>query len=351
MIEVVGTLHDQYTTAISAYLMAPLEAELCLAYEIGRSALGCGQGVLDIAVVHHGALRGLMHADSPQIESERMQRAAEFFAETLAPFEMSLRGYRERNDRLAALNAELREANAKATAANEELESFSFSVSHDLRAPLRAIDGFSRILLEDHADSLDSEGRRIFGLLCDSAVRMSQMIEDILTFSRMGRAPLKTEPVHMAAMARRAVAELAIGNSAQAQAIDIGDLPDAYGDKAMLQRVWMNLLDNAMKYTSHRVNARIEVGAVALDGETTYYVRDNGAGFNTEYAGKLFGVFQRLHGSDFPGTGVGLAIVKKVVTRHGGRVWAEGKEGEGATFNFALPQGGSSRSVEQAISR
>jgi light-regulated signal transduction histidine kinase (bacteriophytochrome) len=342
MTEVAATLRDQYMRAIADYLVAPTEDELSRAYEIGRSALSCGQGVLDIAVVHHDALRRLlMQADLPQIEADRMQRAAEFFAETLAPFEMSLRGYRERSDRLTALNAELQQANAKAITANEELEGFSFSVSHDLRAPLRSIDGFSRILLEDHAETLDSEGQRLLGLVCSAAARMSLMIGDILAFSHAGRAALKIEPIDTVEMVRRTVAELAEGNDAdQAQVVAIGDLPDAYGDKAMLERVWMNLLDNALKYTSHKANPRIEVGAVALDGETAYYVRDNGAGFNMEYVGKLFGAFQRLHGSEFPGTGIGLAIIKKIITRHGGRIWAEGKEGEGATFTFTLPLGG-----------
>ena len=136
-------------------------------------------------------------------------------------------------------------------------------------------------------------------------------------------------------MVRCTVGELADGNEpVQASVVDIGDLPDAYGDKAMLERVWINLLDNALKYTSHKADPRIEVGAVALDGETAYYVRDNGAGFNMEYAGKLFGAFQRLHGCGVSGTGIGLAIIKKIITRHGGRIWAEGKEGEGSKFTL-----------------
>jgi light-regulated signal transduction histidine kinase (bacteriophytochrome) len=283
-----------------------------------------------------------MAVNSAAIDPERMQLAAEFFAESMASFEMSLRGYRESNARLVTSNEELEKANATAKMAINELQSFSYSVSHDLRAPLRAIEGFLLILLEDYADKLDAEGQRILKVVRDGTMRMNRMIDDILAFSRSGTAELTTGPVDMAELVHRTLAdELAHVVAARTVAIEIGNLPVARGDKAMLRRVWMNLLDNAVKYASLKPDARIEVGGTDRDGETVYHVRDNGAGFDMQYADKLFGVFQRLHGAEFPGTGIGLAIVKKIVIRHGGRVWAEGKVGEGATFYFALPQVGS----------
>jgi light-regulated signal transduction histidine kinase (bacteriophytochrome) len=299
--------------------------------------------------MHHDALRQLMKINSDTIDPAQMKLAAEFFAEIMAAFEMSLRGYRESNARLVASNAELGKANATASAAIKELEGFSYSVSHDLRAPLRAVDGFSQILQSDYADKLDAEGQRIVNSVRNGIARMNLMIDDILAFSRSGTVELKSLPVDMAELVRRTLAdELASVLAEGTTAIDIGDLPVAHGDKAMLRRVWMNLLDNATKYASGKPDARIEVGATDGDGETIYHVRDNGAGFEMQYAGKLFGMFQRLHGTEFPGTGIGLAIVKKIITRHGGRIWAAGKVGEGATFYFALPKGGSARMHQRA---
>ncbi len=249
---------------------------------------------------------------------------------------------RRAEEELRRLNAELdqrvTERTLELNQVNQDLESFAFSVSHDLRVPLRAIEGFSRILLEDYADKLDAEGQRLLNVVGDSTVKLSRLIDDILTFSRTGRAELRSAPVDMVALVRDTLSDtLARAVAGRKLAINIGALPDAHGDKAMLQRVWINLLDNAIKYTAPKPAARIEIGAAAGRGETVYYVRDDGVGFDMQYAAKLFGVFQRLHGADFPGTGIGLAIVKRIIVRHGGRVWAEGKVGEGATFSFALP--------------
>jgi len=236
---------------------------------------------------------------------------------------------------------DLAAANSDLAAVIKELDGFAYSVSHDLRAPLRAIDGFSRILLEDYADKLDPEGRRVLNVVRDSTVKMGRLIDDILAFSRAACVNMNPEPVDMAALVRQTLAdELAPAIAGRALPIDIGALPAAHGDRAMLRRVWMNLLDNAIKFAAPKPDARIEVGATAGDGETVYYVRDTGVGFEMQYAGKLFGVFQRLHGAEFPGTGIGLAIVKRIVERHGGRVWAEGKPGHGATFYFTLPTEG-----------
>lgn len=241
--------------------------------------------------------------------------------------------------RIRDLNAELQRRAGQLEVANRELEAFSYSVSHDLRAPLRAIDGYALMLEEDYADRLDAEGRRMLEVVRGEARRMGQLIDDLLAFSRTGRQPLQTTAVDMEAMAREAVTQLM--PEYPSAVVRIGTLPRAEGDRAMLKQVWVNLVGNALKYSGGRPDPQIEIGAAPGETDIEYWVRDNGAGFDPRYAGKLFGVFQRLHSADeFPGTGVGLAIVQRVVTRHGGRVRAEGMPGAGACFFFSLPATG-----------
>jgi len=225
---------------------------------------------------------------------------------------------------------------------NAELESFSYSVSHDLRAPLRAIHGFARILLEDHQTKLDPEAQRLLGVIDQNTRRMGQLIDDLLSFSRLGRKELASARVDMTEMARVVADELRRAEPERNGQLEvrIDPLRPAQGDRALLRQVLSNLLQNAMKFTRAQPHAQIEVGSRPDGTETVYYVKDNGAGFDARYVDKLFGVFQRLHSTEeFEGTGVGLAIVKRIVQRHGGRVWAEGKLNEGATFYFSLPDG------------
>lgn len=221
-------------------------------------------------------------------------------------------------------------------AANKELEAFSYSVSHDLRAPLRAIDGFSRIFIEDYADKLDDEGRRVLDVIRNNAQNMGQLIDDLLAFSRLGRKQIEPTIIDMQELARDVSGALESSSKSQ---INIEQLPTANGDRALLRQVFVNLISNAVKYSGTKENAPVEVGGRIENGENIYYVQDNGVGFDMKYAGKLFGVFQRLHSAEeFEGTGVGLAIVQRIVHRHGGRVWAESEVNKGATFYFALPQ-------------
>ncbi|HYL24301.1 MAG TPA: MASE4 domain-containing protein [Burkholderiales bacterium] len=235
----------------------------------------------------------------------------------------------------AELESKVRSRTAALEAANHELESFSYSVSHDLRAPLRAIDGYARMLDEDHAERLDAEGRRLTAVVRSNAKKMGQLIDDLLVFSRLGRQELLKRRVDMTALAQEVVQELGPGYAAR---IELGELPAAPADRALLKQAWLNLVGNALKYSAKREAPRIELGARREAHENVYWVRDNGVGFDMRYAEKLFGVFQRLHTSDeFPGTGVGLAIVQRVINRHGGRVWANGRPGDGATFSFSLP--------------
>lgn len=226
--------------------------------------------------------------------------------------------------RVAARTAELASSNA-------ELEAFSYSVSHDLRAPLRAINGYTSMLVEDHGE-LPADARRLVTTIRDRGARMGTLIDDLLAFSRLGRQEIRRHPVDMEALARTVVLELPPGPAE----IQIDKLPRASGDVALLRQVWSNLIANAVKYSRGRARPEIEIGFA--DG--SYFVKDNGVGFDMRYADKLFGVFQRLHREDeFEGTGVGLAIVRRIVERHGGEVWAEAKLDAGATVGFTLDAG------------
>ncbi len=244
------------------------------------------------------------------------------------------------NETQAELERRVRERTVELERANRELESFSYSVSHDLRAPVRAIEGFARILEEEAGERLDSEMRRYLAMVRDNGRRMGVLIESLLEFSRLGRRPLALVDTDMAALARDVFEELA-GGLPKTPEFVIGAMPHARCDRALVRQVWTNLLSNAIKFTGKTPAPRIAVGGDPKDGESVYYVCDNGAGFDMRYYEKMFGVFQRLHGDqEFHGTGVGLALVQRIVERHGGRIWAEGKVGEGATFWFSLPRAG-----------
>jgi light-regulated signal transduction histidine kinase (bacteriophytochrome) len=239
-----------------------------------------------------------------------------------------------------AERAKTEQARALLEAVNRELEAFSYSVSHDLRAPLRAISGFAQAVVEDYAPRLDEEGKRFLGLIQDNAHRMGQLIDDLLTFSRLGRQQLLETQVDLGTLAQAIFEELAAETPARQMRFVAHAVPPALGDKAMLRQVLANLLSNAVKFTRPRAEAIIEFGHVPRPDGGAYYVKDNGVGFDMQYVSKLFGVFQRLHSvAEFEGTGVGLAIVYRIVTRHGGRVWAQGQVDQGATFYFTLPEG------------
>ncbi|MBI5648346.1 MAG: PAS domain S-box protein [Ignavibacteriae bacterium] len=238
------------------------------------------------------------------------------------------------------LERRVAERTAQLEIANKELESFAYSVSHDLRAPLRTIDGFTRMLLEDHAPKLDAEGRRICTVIADGAVKLGVLIDDLLAFSRLGRTEMKNSRIDMLAEVRQVFRELMSGNEHAHVDLQLGTLLPARGDETMIRLVWTNLLSNALKFTSNTHSPRIEITGTAHDGFVEYTVRDNGAGFDARYSDKLFGVFQRLHSvKEYPGTGVGLAIVKRIVERHGGSVRAQSTLGAGAAFTFSLPTG------------
>jgi len=237
------------------------------------------------------------------------------------------------------LNEELEQRVARRTEqleeANQELEAFAYSVSHDLRAPLRAVDGFARILLEEYAPQLVPEAQRHLGIVRQNAQHMGDLIDGLLMLSRLGRQSLRMEEVEIGKLVCQVVEELETEIGGRQVEFVVGDLPPCRADPLLLRQVFVNLVSNALKFTSEREIARIEIGAQEIDGEQVYYVRDNGVGFDMRYADKLFGVFQRLHRS-YEGTGVGLAIVQRILRRHGGRIWAEATVDEGATFYLTL---------------
>jgi two-component system sensor histidine kinase/response regulator len=253
-----------------------------------------------------------------------------------------------RSQELDEANKRLLEANHALALANNELEAFSYSVSHDLRAPLRAIDGFSRILHQEYAATLSEAAQQYLQDIRANSQRMGRLIDDLLGFARLSRQPLKKQTVGPAALVRQCLEELRGERKGRCVEVQVGDLPCCQADPALLKQVFTNLLSNALKYTGKRPTALIETGGrieadgrAGATGQCTYFVKDNGVGFDMRYADKLFGVFQRLHrAEDYDGTGVGLAIVQRIVHRHGGRVWAESQPNLGATFYFTLAAAG-----------
>jgi light-regulated signal transduction histidine kinase (bacteriophytochrome) len=243
----------------------------------------------------------------------------------------------ERTHELQDSNEALQRNAAQVLAANKELDAFAYSVSHDLRAPLRSIDGFSQVVLQDYADKLDEAGRDALQRVRAATQRMGILIDDLLKLARIGRSEMRREPVDLSAIAQEIGAELQRTSPERAVELAIAPGLKAQGDARLLRVVLDNLLRNSWKYTGKQPRPRVEFGAVEVNGGRAFMVKDNGAGFDMKYADKLFGVFQRLHSAaEFEGTGVGLATVQRIITRHGGRIWAESAVDQGATFYFTL---------------
>jgi light-regulated signal transduction histidine kinase (bacteriophytochrome) len=218
------------------------------------------------------------------------------------------------------------------------VESFSYSISHDLRAPLRAINGFSKILQDDYRDRIDDNGNRYLNIVRDNAKRMGELIDDLLNLSRWNRKQISRCPVSLNNLIQQTLSGFNAEIEERQIELIVADLPECQADISLLTQVWINLLSNAIKYTNKTEKARIEIGCQLINDENIYFIRDNGAGFDMQYADKLFGVFQRMHlDHEFEGTGIGLAIVQRIIQRHGGRIWADAAIDQGATFYFTIP--------------
>ncbi len=242
-------------------------------------------------------------------------------------------------DELTKLNERLKDKAAQLEAANKELEAFSYSVSHDLRAPLRAINAFSMNLLKEDAPHMRPAGRELLDRIVSSGRRMTQIIDDLIRLSQLGRQRLSKQPVTISSLVQTVIDELRAEHPNRHIQVQVRELPDCFADRSLLNQVLVNLLSNAFKFTLNTANPLVEIGCSLQNNEKVYFVRDNGAGFDMQYAQNLFGAFQRLHSEDeFQGTGIGLTIVQRIIQRHGGRVWAKGEVDKGATFYFTLPE-------------
>jgi PAS domain S-box-containing protein len=270
-----------------------------------------------------------------QLNSELEQRVRDRTAQIFAERKHAEQAILEVN---AQLEQRVRARTAELEAANKELESFSYSVSHDLRAPLRHVQGYAEMLATAAAGQLSDKAQRYLQTISDASAEMGHLIDDLLAFSRMGRVEMSKSSVSLDQLVQETIRDLKITTQGRNIAWDVAPLPQVTGDPSMLKQVFVNLIGNAVKYTRKRDLAEIQIGyAGEEEGQAVFFVRDNGAGFDMKYVHKLFGVFQRLHRADeFEGTGIGLAIVRRTVARHGGRTWAEGKVDEGAAFYFTL---------------
>jgi light-regulated signal transduction histidine kinase (bacteriophytochrome) len=237
------------------------------------------------------------------------------------------------------LEKKVQQRTSQLESANKELEAFSYSVSHDLRAPLRAINGYSMILKEDYGQKLDGEANRIIDAIISNANKMGQLIDDLIAFSKIGRKETAHGTVNMKAIAESCMTELLLQESKNKYHVHIHPIPDCGGEENLIKQVWTNLISNAIKYSSNGPKPQIEIDYKEDSSRNIYFIRDNGVGFDMQYAHKLFGVFQRLHSQEeFEGNGIGLALVKRIINKHKGEIWAEASPGEGAIFYFSLPK-------------
>jgi light-regulated signal transduction histidine kinase (bacteriophytochrome) len=316
-----------YKLSLQECLVGAGEIALQHGYELGRQAIRNGMGLMNVVTIHREALLSLLSQAANTKECMHIEKISQdLFSECIAPFELTHSGFIE----LESLNLRLEEA-------NKELESFSYSISHDLRAPLRAIDGYSRMILKRGGDKFDENVRRQFNLIRNNIKLMGLLIEDLLSFSRVQKTDMNITVIDMDKLANKVWDEIQDANKERELSPQFKKLQPGYGDPILIRQVLFNLFSNSVKFTRNQKQCIIEISSYTDSGKNVYCIKDNGAGFDMAHYDKLFGVFQRLHSSEeYEGTGIGLAIVQRIIKRHGGKVWAEAEVGKGATFRFTL---------------
>ena len=328
-------LEGRYRSTLSLHLAAGGEVSLGRAYELGRACVGDGLGILDVVEIHEAAML------AAGLDATARRGAGTFLVEVLAAFEIAFRGYREANSQLRCLNETLMRQSADLAAANEELEAFSYSVSHDLRSPLLAIDGFTRAALEDGGGELSSTVVQHLKRVKKGAKRMATLLDDMLALAQIGRGEIRAVPVDLSALAKDVTTQLAEAAAVAGRPVPTCTIADGMlvsGDEGLLRIAISNLLGNAWKFSAGRPDATVRMGEQEFHGERTFFVEDNGVGFDMGQREQLFRPFRRLHtAAEFKGSGIGLATVQRVIGRHRGRVWGVSTIGESATFYFTLP--------------
>jgi signal transduction histidine kinase len=335
-------LQSAYAAALWTYITEESEEALARGREFGNASLEGGLDSSVVALAHFEALRAGEPPDD--IAGELVdERSSRFLAETLRPFSKARHRLEDVSEDLAQMNNTLIERTRELEIANTELETFSYSISHDLRTSLQAVLGFAQTLAARHSQDLQPEACRCIEMIIKGARGMNELVNDLLELAQANRLPLELESVDLGLLAREAIGELEPQLAASNVDLTIGELPVVDADRVLLKRVFVNLISNAIKFSrGARPRARVEVGSFGQSETQVLFVRDNGVGFDMGESGRLFQAFERLHGSgDYEGTGVGLALVARIVDRHGGRVWAESEPGKGATFYFTLSDEGS----------
>ena len=341
-------LRSAYAGALWAYIAAESEDELARGRELGKLSLQAGLDSSDIAVAHHEALRAGEPPDD--LAGDLLdERASRFLIEALRPFSVARHRLEQMSQELAKMNDTLIERTKELEVANAELETFSYSISHDLRTSLQAVLGFAQTLAARHSENLPPEARRCIELIIKGARSMNELVDDLLSLAQASRLPLELESVDLDLLTREAIGELAPQLAASNVDLVIGELPIVDADRVLLRRVFVNLISNAIKFSrGAEPQARVEIGMSRPSKEPIVFVRDNGVGFDMSQSGRLFQAFERLHGrGDFEGTGVGLALVARIVDRHGGRIWAESEPGKGAAFYITLAGEGADAAPSQ----
>jgi signal transduction histidine kinase len=332
-------LHAAYAAALWTYIAEESEEALARGWELGKARLEAGLDSSAVALAHVEALRAAKAPNDVASDSVD-ERSFRFLAEALRPFSRARHRLEEIGDELARMNDTLIERTKELEIANAELETFSYSISHDLRTSLQAVLGFAQTLATRHSEEMKPEARRCVEMITKGAQGMSELVKDLLELAQANRLPLECEPVDLSLLVSEAIGELEPQLAASNVDLAIGELPVVDADRVLLKRVFVNLISNAVKFSrGAKPRARVAVGSSGQNESRVLFVKDNGVGFDMCESGRMFRAFERLHrGGDYEGTGVGLALVARIVDRHGGRVWAESEPGKGATFYFNLAE-------------